>query len=132
MLCFSIFSINAAPFNTDQSNSVNKFSLLKISSINGEYFVFDIDVMQKNNWDFRSDIHLFADNFEKKIKADFNDNTLSFTLTNDEYMEVVNSEYLTVKSFLQYEDSFHMPVFRDSPEYKELYSELFKKSFLVN
>jgi len=136
-------SVNAAPFNVeersqlntfnvDESNSLNKYSLLSITNEENNYFLFSISVMQKNNWDFRSDIYISSETFEKKLKGDFVGNTLSFTLSNEEYMQVVNSEYFTVKSYLNYEDSFYMTPFRDTIEYKTLYSEIFKEDFLKN
>jgi hypothetical protein len=130
LLSFSFLGLNAASFNIDESNSVNKVSLLTINNIQESYFRFNIDVMQRNNWDFRSDIYINSDNFSKKVKADFNGNTISFTLNNEEYLDLLNSEYLFVKSYLQYQDSFYMPDFRNSESYKQLQIESFKESFL--
>ena len=130
ILFLSCFGLNAKSFNIDESNSINKVSLLEIKNIKENYFRFDIAVMQRNNWDFRSDIFIESDNLTKKIKADFNGNIISFTLTNEEYLDLLNSEHLHVKSYLNYQDSFYMPLFRENESYKRLQVESFKEDFL--
>jgi hypothetical protein len=128
VIIFSSF-LNANTFNIDESNSQNKFSLLKITPIKN-YFRFNIDVMQKNDWSFRTDIFLKSDNLIKKVKADFNGNSISFTLTEEEYLDLLTSEFLFVNTHLKYEDSFYMPLFRNSDSYKKLAVEEFKEDYL--
>ena len=98
-LVFSIillFSFNLSAnktFTLDESNSMNKFSLLEIEPVE-DYFRFKVYVMQNNRWNFKSDIFLKGDNIEKKIKADFFNNVIVFPLNEEEFMSVMEGEFL--------------------------------------
>lgn len=127
---FHVLSINALTFNVDESNSVNKVSLLKIENIENNYFRFKVNVMQSNNWDFRSNIYITSNNLNKDVIADFNGNEISFTLSNDDYLALLDSEFLYLRSYLQYQDSFYLPPFRETESYKALETERFKESFV--
>ena len=129
--CFFILctSLSAKDFNIDESNSLNKYSLLKIESVN-DYFRFNIYVMQKNNWRFESDIFIESDNLDKKIMATFVNNAIVFSLNEEEFMDLMAGEYLTVRSHLNYEDTFFIPNFRNIPEYERLMVEEFKNQFI--
>lgn len=131
IICFLFLSVNisAKTFNLDESNSSRKFSLLEIESID-DYFRFNVHVMQKNNWKFESDIFIVSDNIDKKIMATFFNNTIIFTLSEEEFMDLMTGEYLSIKSHLNYEDSFYLPDFRNVPAYERLKIEEFKNQFI--
>ena len=116
-------------FNIDESNSENKYSLLKIEPVDN-YFRFNIDVMQKNKWAFRTDIELESDNLNRQVKAHFRGNTITFTLTEEEYLDLLNSERLFIKTHINYQDSFYMPNFRNTESYKRLAIEEFKSEYI--
>lgn len=136
-LVFSIvlfFSFNLSAnktFTLDESNSMNKFSLLEIEPID-DYFRFKVYVMQNNKWNFKSDIFLKGDNIDKKIKADFFNNVIVFPLNEKEFMSVMEGEFLQIRSHLNYQDTFYIPSFRNIPAYEKLKLQEFKNQFNEN
>lgn len=127
-----IFSFNLSAnktFTLDESNSMNKFSLLEIEPID-DYFRLKVYVMQNNNWGFKSDIFLKGDNIEKKIMADFFNNVIVFSLDEKEFMNVMEGEFLQIKSHLNYQDTFYISDFRNLPAYKKIKVQEFKSQFV--
>lgn len=129
LFLFSCINLNAKNFSMDESNSLNKFSLLEIEPID-DYFRFNVHVMQRNQWKFKSDVFITSDNLNKKIMADFYNNIIVFSLNEKEFMKVMESEFLTIKSHLNYSDTFYIPNFRDIPAYDSLRIEEFKNKFI--
>lgn len=125
------FSLSAKSFEIHESNSVNKISLLTIEEVTN-YFRFNINVMQSNNWKFRRDIYIESENIKEKIKADFIGNTIKFTLTEKQFIDLMEGEFLHIKTYLNYADSFYIPNFRNMEAYEKLKVEKYKNEFKDN
>lgn len=113
------FNIFAADFKIEESNSEKAFSKLSIDKVN-DYYRFTIDVRQKNNWNFNSSLFLNIDGEEKKIMAEYQGNSIIFTTTGVDFLNIMSSERMTVMNYINYDDSFYIPNFRELPVYKNL------------
>lgn len=113
------FNILAADFKIEESNSEKAFSKLSIDKVN-DYYRFTIDVRQKNDWNFNSSLFLNIDGEEKKIMAEYQGNSIIFTTTGVDFLNIMSSERMTVMNYINYDDSFYIPNFRELPVYKNL------------
>lgn len=116
------FNIFAADFKIEESNSEQAFSRLSIDKVEN-YYRFTIDVRQKNDWNFNSSLFLDLDGEEKKIHAEYQGNSIIFTVKGEEFLNIMSSERMTVKNYINYNDSFYIPNFRALPVYKNLNEE---------
>ncbi len=109
----------AADFKIEESNSEKAFSRLTIDKVK-DYYRFTIDVRQKNDWNFNSSLFLNIDGEEKKLQAEYQGNSIIFTVSGEEFLNIMSSERMNVMNFINYEDSFYIPNFRSLPVYKNL------------
>ncbi len=113
------FNIFAADFKIEESNSEKAFSRLSIDKVEN-YYRFTIDVRQKNEWNFNSSLFLNIDGEEKKIQAEYQGNSIIFTVKGEDFLNIMSSERMIVKNYINYDDSFYIPNFRALPVYKNL------------
>ncbi len=112
-------NVFAADFKIEESNSEKAFSRLTIDKVQ-DYYRFTIDVRQKNDWNFNSSLFLNIDGEEKKLEAQYQGNSIIFTVSGEEFLNIMSSERMNVMNFINYEDSFYIPNFRHLPIYKDL------------
>lgn len=119
VLFFSSLNVFSADFKIEESNSEKAFSKLSIDKVE-DYYRFTIDVRQKNDWNFNSSLFLNIDGEEKKLQAEYQGNSIIFTVSGEEFLNIMSSERLSVMNFINYEDSFYIPNFRSLPIYQNL------------
>jgi len=119
VLFFSSLNVFSADFKIEESNSEKAFSKLSIDKVE-DYYRFTIDVRQKNDWNFNSSLFLNIDGEEKKLQAEYQGNSIIFTVSGEEFLNIMSSERLSVMNFINYEDSFYIPNFRSLPVYQNL------------
>lgn len=119
VLFFSSLNVFSADFKIEESNSEKAFSRLSIDKVE-DYYRFTIDVRQKNDWNFNSSLFLNIDGEEKKLQAEYQGNSIIFTVSGEDFLNIMSSERLSVMNFINYEDSFYIPNFRSLPVYQNL------------